>query len=216
LIPPVERPALHYFQDTLCGWCYGFGPVINRLVEEWGQTLDVHVYAGGMVVGDRVGELKTVAPYIETGYKRVEELTGITFGDVFVKDVLAKGELVLDSVIPARALAVYRHYDLVGSVQFTHRLQQALYRDGLDLSSDDTYRRLATEKDLNPEDFVLLMKSETIRNAVDQEFEYVASLGITGFPTLLYEENYEAHLLSQGYSTFEDLDTMLRVIRGSH
>ena len=185
-----ERPALHYFQDTLCGWCYGFGPVIQRLHEVWGDALEFHVYAGGMVVGERVGTLAQKAAYIETGYKQVEELTGIRFGDVFVNDVLAKGEMILESTTPARALVAYRQHKL----------------------DDDTYRRLAIEEDLDPEKFVAFMKSTEVRNAVEEEFEYVASLGIGGFPTVLYSVDDEAHLLSQGYTSFDDIDTMLRVI----
>ncbi len=207
-----ERPALHYFQDTLCGWCYGFGPVVKRLQEVWGQTLEFHVYAGGMVVGERVGTLAQKAAYIETGYKQVEELTGIRFGDVFVNDVLVKGEMILESTTPARALVAYRQHKPDEAVSFSHRLQQALYRDGLDLSDEDTYRRLAIEEDLDPEQFVALMNSAAVRDAVDEEFEYVASLGIGGFPTVLYSVDDEAHLLSQGYASFDDIDTMLRVI----
>jgi len=208
----TERPALHYFQDTLCGWCYGFGPVVSRLQQEWGDVLDVHVYAGGMIVGDRVGTLKDKAAYIETAYKNVEELTGIRFGDVFIHDVLAKGEFVLESTTPARALVAFRQYKPQDAVRFAHRLQQALYRDGLDLSLDDTYRRLAIEEDLDPEVFVTLLRSDVVGSAVEEEFDYVASLGIGGFPTLLYAEEDQAHLLSQGYASFDDIDTMLRVI----
>ena len=207
-----ERPALHYFQDTLCGWCYGFGPVIQRLHEVWGDALEFHVYAGGMVVGERVGTLAQKAAYIETGYKQVEELTGIRFGDVFVNDVLAKGEMILESTTPARALVAYRQHKLDEAVNFSHRLQQALYRDGLNLSDEHTYRRLAIEEDLDPEKFVAFMNSTEVRNAVEEEFEYVASLGIGGFPTVLYSVDDEAHLLSQGYTSFDDIDTMLRVI----
>ncbi|MCX6139486.1 MAG: DsbA family protein [Candidatus Kapabacteria bacterium] len=208
----TERPALHYFQDTLCGWCYGFGPVAKRLYEEWGNRLDFHVYAGGMITGDSVGSIGKKAAYIETGYKQVEELTGVRFGDVFVNDILAKGELILESTTPARALVVFRQFQPDNVVYFSHRLQQALYRDGLDLSHDDTYRRLAIEAELHPENFVELMHSEAVGNAVAEEFEYVASLGIGGFPTLLYSEDDQAHLLSQGYASFDDIDTMLRVI----
>jgi protein-disulfide isomerase-like protein with CxxC motif len=82
----------------------------------------------------------------------------------------------------------------------------------LDLSLDDTYRRLAIEEDLDPEVFVTLLRSDVVGSAVEEEFDYVASLGIGGFPTLLYAEEDQAHLLSQGYASFDDIDTMLRVI----
>jgi putative protein-disulfide isomerase len=76
-----------------------------------------------MIVGDRVGTLKDKAAYIETAYKNVEELTGIRFGDVFIHDVLAKGEFVLESTTPARALVAFRQYKPQDEVRFEHRLQ---------------------------------------------------------------------------------------------
>ncbi len=210
----APRPSLHYFQDTLCGWCYGFGPVMLRLADVWADRLDVFVYAGGMVTGDRVGPLKEKAPYIETAYKRVEELTGIRFGDAFVHDVLAKGELVLDSFAPSCALATMRLLQPASVMTFSHRLQQALYRDGHDLSSDAVYHALATEFGVDADQFVAIMRSDEIAAAVREEFAYVAELGISGFPTLILAIGDEAHVVAHGFAPFEEIDTVLTATLG--
>jgi putative protein-disulfide isomerase len=208
-VTETQRPSLHYFQDTLCGWCYGFGPVIDRLATTWSDVFDVFVYAGGMVTGDRVGTLKDKFPYIETAYRTVEERTGIRFGDAFVNDVLARGELVLESATPARALVTMRLLRPEMAVGFAHRLQQALYRDGQDLASDDVYRALAVEYDLDPERFVSILRSDEIGTAATDEFAYVADLGITGFPTLVLALNDEAHVIAHGFAPFDEIDALL-------
>ena len=50
--------------------------------------------------------------------------------------------------------------------------------------------------------------------ALDDEFTYVSSLGIEGFPTLLLEHNDNVHVLSYGFTPFEELDMMLQTVFG--
>ncbi|RPI67578.1 MAG: DsbA family protein [Ignavibacteriae bacterium] len=197
------RPSLHYFQDTLCGWCYGFGPVMNRIAEEWADRLDVHVYAGGMV------------NVLEEAYQNVERLSGITFGDAFIHDVLAHGKLTLESVTPAKALVTFRALREHGAIPFAHRLQQALYRDGMDLSLDATYAALANEFDLDAMEFISLMHDDRVADAVQEEFDYVASLGIQAFPTVLYAVGDDAQLLAHGFTSYDDMTIRLQAVMGN-
>jgi protein-disulfide isomerase-like protein with CxxC motif len=69
---------------------------------------------------------------------------------------------------------------------------------------------LSSEAGLNPDEFIMLMNSPEISDAVADEFEYVASLGIGGFPSMLLEIGDNVHLLSNGYAPYEHIDTMLR------
>lgn len=206
----IERPTLHYFQDTLCGWCYGFGPVVSRIEEEWSEHLDVVVYAGGMVTGDNIQALSEMSDFIRGARARVEETTGVTFGEAFLHGLLNRMDVVLDSEPPARALEAMRALQPSNHIAFSHRLQRALYADGLDMNAESTYRVLASEAGLNPNEFIMLMNSPEISDAVADEFEYVASLGIGGFPTMLLEIGDNVHLLSNGYAPYEHVDTMLR------
>lgn len=205
-----ERPTLHYFQDTLCGWCYGFGPTIMRIADEWSEHLDVVVYSGGMITGDNTRALSEMADFIREARKRVEETTGVSFGDRFLHGLLTRQDIVLDSEPPARALETMRALRPESMVAFSHRLQSALYADGMDMNSDTTYRMLATEANLDADQFLHVMNSSEIHDAVADEFEYVASLGIGGFPTVLLEIEDNVHMLAHGYAPFDHIDTMLR------
>lgn len=210
-----ERPTLHYFQDTLCGWCYGFGPVVSRIADEWSEHLEIVVYAGGMVTGDNIRALSEMSDFIRGARARVEETTGVTFGEAFLNGLLLRRDVVLDSEPPARALETMRAMQPTNHIAFSHRLQRALYADGLDMNAESTYRLLAEEAELNADEFIMLMNSPEISDAVADEFEYVASLGIGGFPTMLLEIGDNVHLLSNGYATYEHIDTMLRsALRG--
>ncbi len=183
---------------------------MEQVYGAWGTVAPISVYAGGMIVGNRVGTIAEKASYIETAYQDVERLTGIRFGSAFVDHVLKKGEMVLESTTPATALVVHRALQLPHPTRFAHRLQQAVYRDGMDLSSPSTYEVLAAELNVDAEDFVAAMQTEDIRRAAQEEFDYVAELGITGFPTLVLAVADEAHVVAQGYRPFENINATLQ------
>jgi putative protein-disulfide isomerase len=41
--------VLYYVYDPLCGWCYGFSPVINQLKESMQDEFTIEVISGVMV-----------------------------------------------------------------------------------------------------------------------------------------------------------------------
>ncbi len=49
----VQRGRIIYVNDALCGWCYGFSPVITAIHEKYKDELDFEVISGGMVTGSQ-------------------------------------------------------------------------------------------------------------------------------------------------------------------
>jgi hypothetical protein len=64
-----------YIYDALCGWCYGFSPVMQQLQEKYAGKLEFEVLSGGMIMGLRAGPIGEVAAYIEKAYPDVESET---------------------------------------------------------------------------------------------------------------------------------------------
>ena len=71
-----------YVYDALCGWCYGFSPVMRRLHDTYADAFDFEVLSGGMMTGTRVRPVAESMSYIQQAYKVVEEHTGVRFGRV--------------------------------------------------------------------------------------------------------------------------------------
>ena len=84
-----------YVYDALCGWCYGFSPVMEQFYRKQHDAVDFEVISGGMITGSRMGPIGEVAPYIRWAYKEVEEKTRVTFGEAFLKQVLEDGKRFL-------------------------------------------------------------------------------------------------------------------------
>jgi len=203
------KPTLLYLQDTLCGWCYGFGPVMHRVQEMWSDRVDIQVMAGGMAIGERVGTVGDRVDVLREAFRRIEEATGVVFGTAYVGGVLEEGTAILDSVPGAKALMTFKTFDPGRAVGFAHRLQQAIYRDGMSIVDDETFAVLAEEYGLDVDEFLTTLHDEQIAVMVDEEFAFVSSMGVSGFPTVILVKEDQAMILAEGYATYEEMEFRL-------
>lgn len=207
---PMQHKLI-YIYDALCGWCYGFSPVMQRIHEKYAKSLSFEVMSGGMIMGMRAGPIGEVAPYIKTAYHEVEAATGIRFGEAFLDGILAGETAIFSSEMPGIAMTAFRKERPDQVLEFAHVLQNALYADGIELSIAENYIPLVEPFGLSGADFVAALDSEENRFETTLEFQTVANWGVNGFPSVLLkpagDEQY--YLLTRGYNSFERLDEVI-------
>ena len=210
----MEKPTIYYIYDALCGWCYGFSPVITEFFEKHRDHYNFQVLSGGMVIGEKEGQIGVVAGYIKDAYKQVEEMTGIKFGDEFLNGTLEEGTAYFSSVPAALAMALFRTQKPEEAIYFAKRIQKAIYFDGLPPAELSTYGECVKDFKLDPELFQQKMSEKTVQDLVQQEFGVVARWGIKGFPSVVYKDGDHAYMIARGYSplpvleeTFENVKT---------
>jgi len=199
--------TLIYVYDALCGWCYGFSPVIARFKEAYANQFNVEVLSGGMITGNRIGQIGEVAPYIKWAYKEVENTTGITFGEAFLNDILEDGKTVFNSIPPAIALSVFKNSQKENSLAFAASIQKAIYYDGIEPEDFEAYRKIAAGYGLDASTFISNMKAAKFEKSAHREFEISARLGVRGFPSLVLESEGSYHKVGSGFMPFEVLKT---------
>lgn len=204
-----EQPTIVYFYDALCGWCYGFSPVISQLQKNYSERIKFEVISGGMITGDRQGPIGEVAPYIKTAYKTVEDHTGVEFGEGFLKGVLEPGTAYFSSIKPSIALTVFKQLRPNEAVSFASALQKAIYYDGIQPDKFEEYKVIAESFGLPGQDFVERMKAPSALEATQKEFALSSSAGVRGFPTVVFIQGEKATLLSNGYQTYKELEKNL-------
>jgi len=202
-----------YLYDPLCGWCYGFSPVIREWHEKIGHEVPFTVLAGGMVVGERVGPVGEVAPYIKTAYKRVEELSGVRFGPAFLAMMDSGGSTIFDSEPPSRAAFILKDLFPAASVEIAHEVQDIIYKHGLDPNLASSYHQLAGHFGMKNADFDAHFESLAYRLAVQDEFALVSRFGVSGFPTVVYRFKDQYFMVSNGFTTLDVLINTLNAIR---
>lgn len=202
---------LIYIYDALCGWCYGFSPVMQQIHEKYAGLLDFEVLSGGMIMGLRAGPIGEVAAYIERAYPDVERATSVRFGEGFLQNILRPGTAIFSSEMPGIALTVFRKHKPEQAVEFAHALQNALYFNGIELSALDNYRPLAEQFGLSGNDFVREMQAEENRYETMLEFQTVANWGVNGYPTVLLkpDHDHQYYMIARGYTPFERLDEVI-------
>src|SRR5258708_35840642 len=134
-------PTLIYCYDAYCGWCYGFREVIKKIKSEYKNKLLVEVISGGMILPEEPVHISTTAGYIKEGYKRVEEITGVKFGEDYLWHIKhpEQSDWYPDSEKPAIALCIFKEYFPDQQVNFAADLQYALHFEGRDLTDDEAY-----------------------------------------------------------------------------
>ncbi len=198
--------VIYYCYDAYCGWCYGFSPVISRITKEYESKLAFDVLSGGMIMPEEPVHFAPMACYIQTAYKRVEELTGIKFGEDFLWHVFHPDETdwFPDSTKSAIALCIFKEYYPDKAVYFANDLQFALNDEGRDLTDDESYRHLLDKWNIPEEDFYTKLKTEEYIEKAYYEFALVKQLQVTGFPAVLIQvSDSKFYLLASGYTDYE-------------
>jgi putative protein-disulfide isomerase len=205
------KPKLYYIFDPICGWCFGMSPAITALHNEWKDKVDFEVLSGGMVLGDRVGPIRSFAHIIQGSRARLEDTTGVRFGEPFWAK-LEQGDMVMGSLKPSIALAVSRDLAPGRSIEFAAAIQRAIYVDGMEPELTEAYRPLAESFDLDADEFLKRMGYPHYEMVANKDFAQSAKWGIQGFPSVVVFHQDQGYLIARGYSPFETLDKSLREI----
>lgn len=202
------QPTIYYCYDAYCGWCYGFSPVMRHIAEEYKHKLAFDVLSGGMILPETPQHFSAMANFIQGSYKRVQELTGITFGEDFLWHVFNpdKTDWYPSSEMPAIALCIFKEYQPDSAVQIASDLQYALNYEGRDLTDKEAYRHLLPKYGVPEEAFYTKLKSEEYKEKAYYEFALVKQLQVSGYPCVLLQvSDSKFYLLAQGYTDYDTL-----------
>ena len=201
----VKNTIINVF-DPLCGWCYGFGPVITKLEEKYSLQLNFDVMSGGMITGARIGPLSNMASYIKEAYKVVESSTGIKFGPKFLK-TLEEGKAIFSSLEPAKALTIFKHLSKSSGVEFSHEIQKLIYWDGIDPIQYSSYLSLFERNGFNEKTVLPLFASKNMEQETINEFALAQRWKINGFPSCVIQMGEgKAIPLTNGYLSFGEME----------
>ena len=202
------KKTLYYCYDAYCGWCYGFSPVLKKIAETFKDSLDIEVLSGGMIIGEQVMPIDKIAPYIKSAYKRVEELSGVKFGEDYLWHINnpEQSDWQMNSEKPAIALCIFKEYYPQRQVEFASDLQVALNYEGRDLDDNEAYRHLLEKYSIQPEVFDEKLQSDEYKEQAYYEFALCKQLEVSGFPALLLQLNdLKFYLLARGFTAYEDV-----------
>lgn len=200
-----QKVTIIYIFDPICGWCYSFNPVIEKLHAKFKDKVNFTIVSGGMIIDKKVRPISNLTEFILSGYEDMQNLTGVKFGEAYIQ-MVTEGKELLDSERPARAMTAFQSLHPEKSLEFAQKLQEAHFKHGKSLNNESTYHHLAKEFGIDADAFVSLMNSEKIKEATRNDFKKVEEAGINGFPTLLIKIKNQVMPITQGFEKYEKLE----------
>lgn len=207
--------TVYYCYDAYCSWCYGFSPVIKKIAEEYKGKLSFDVLSGGMIPSDNPRPISATAGYIGEAYKRVEEITGIKFGDDYLWHIFNpdKSDWFPHSEKAAIALCIFKEIHADQQVAFAADLQYALHYEGRDLTDDEAYRHLVMKYAINEKSFYKKLHDPVYKEKAYYEFALCKQLQVTGFPAVLMQtSDTKFYLVARGYTAYENVKARIENI----
>jgi len=193
---------------------------MKKIYSKYKNTFAFEVLSGGMILPEEPVSIGATAKYIEGAYKRIEEITGIKFGEDYLWHVRHPdvSDWFPDSEKPAIALCVFKEYYPGKQVSFAADLQYALHFEGRDLTDDEAYRLLLDKYNIPAEEFYEKLADEEYKEQAHYEFALCKQLNVTGFPAVFIQlTDTKFYLVAEGFTDFETLDLRIEnVLKGNN
>ena len=207
------KPKIIYVYDALCGWCFGFSPVMQAIHGAYCKEFDFEIISGGMMLREGAGRVSKVAAYIRDTYKRVEETTGIIFGLAFLKN-LEEGEMIFNSETPAMALSAFKRMQPENAFEFAVHIQNSVYFDGKEPEHIDLYRYLAVNYGIDPDEFERRMTSQAAKDEAHYDFALAKQLNVSAYPAVFIQQNdTHFYMVAKGYADYETMEFRIRNVK---
>jgi len=203
-----SKITLIYVFDPICGWCYGFHPVIQKIAKRFEDQLEIRVIPGGLAVDENAQRISDGYKELQNSLDVIEEKTGIRFGDPF-KKIVKDGTYYYDSLPGCKAQNTVNQLAPDHALQFAVEMQKSFFRDGKNLNQPESFFSILEAFPVDPAEFEAVFTSEQIEKITRAQFEWVHQNNASAFPALLLEIGSDTGLMSKGYRPYDTLESHL-------
>jgi putative protein-disulfide isomerase len=193
--PEAALPRLIYFADTMCSWCYGFAPEMNRVLLEMGDQVDLVLQSGGLRPFHTEPLSEADKPRFRGYRERVQEASGLPFDWSFFD----RDGYVMDTEPASRAVVTLRSLNIGGAYAYMHAIQRAYFALNEDIRQPEVLAAYAGQFDVDPAAFAEAFASDAMKQATLADFDLARRFGVNGFPALVLLKDKAAYQITAGY-----------------
>jgi putative protein-disulfide isomerase len=194
-----------YFADPMCSWCWGFSPVIAEIRRACADGPSIRLCAGGLRAGETRPMDQKSKEYVRHHWQQVEATTGQSFDYAFFD----REGFVYDTEMACRAAVAVRNLTPPLSLNYLAAMQRAFYAENRDVTREDVLAAIAQSVGIEAEAFTTVYRAPEVIEATRADFRLTHGLGISGFPTVVLQDDSELAALTVGYQPFDDLAATL-------
>lgn len=197
-----EENSLIYIGDTMCSWCYGFAPELDKFSANHPE-LKLRMVQGGLrPFGTE--KLSSMADFLKKHFIEIEKRTGQPFS----YDMFDNEDFILDTEPASRAVVVARMMDESKELEFFKAVQTAFYVENKNTNLIETYSQIAEQLGLDAIKYTELFDSEEAKYSTKTDFQLSSEMGVKGFPSVVLKMNGQFYMISNGYREAADLESV--------
>jgi len=200
----MEREII-YVGDPMCSWCWGFSPVLQKIVAQYGEAAPMRLVVGGLHAFDTDPMNDEYKARIKHHWEQVAEATGQPFNYAFFD----RDGFVLDTEPACRASVVVRNLKPEALLSFYERIHKGYYVEDTDTTKLETFIEYAAKEGIDTAAFTEAFESDVAKQETIGDFTWCQQSGVTGFPTVVLREDDTLAALSVGYQPFDALQPIL-------
>lgn len=190
---------LIYVGDPMCSWCWGIAPELDRVTEARGD-LPFRIVLGGLRPGPNAREVDDrMAASLAHHWHDVAERSGQPFDT----SLLETTGWLYDTEPACKAVVVMRQIDETLAWPIFKRIQRLFYADGVVPLGRSELEPVVGDFDVDANDYWSTFESDLATKATWRDFAQVHKWGIGGFPTVIYRNGDQGHVVTRGYTTAE-------------
>ena len=205
-----DDEELLYVGDPMCSWCWGISPQINALQRYATQKkIKFNLLMGGLRTGGGQEWDTPFKRYLRHHWQEV----GRRSGQPFDLSLFDEEYFNYDTEPACRAVVTTRTVAPEKVLAFYELVQYYFYAKSQDPKELDFYKPICETLDMDYKEFVEAFTSEEMIAATQADFAKSRAMGVRGFPTVLYRQKDELHVLATGYTSFEKLKKSILKLR---
>lgn len=199
---------LLYITDVFCPWCYGFIPVMRRLLREH-PTLPVRVLGGNLVESpQRISEMLEEHPALPAFFERLEQTTGQTtacFRELVKASSQGERNWLMHSAAMNLPLAALRRLAPGHELAQMEAFEEGFYAQAQDVMSPDFWGRVAARWGISQAELQAALQDPAVQQAAEKDAREAEDImgEFCLYPTLYLAQEERRTLLARGYVPWE-------------
>jgi putative protein-disulfide isomerase len=198
---------LIYVHDPMCSWCWGYANTWLQLKAALRHQLPIEYRVGGLAPDSQELMPDSMQQMLEGTWHKISAQLGTQFNHAFWRDCQPRR-----STYPAcRAALIARKENK--EAQMIAAIQHAYYLQAQNPSDESTLITLAEQIGLDKAEFTNALLSTQLNDELNAELNYVRSLPIQGFPSLVLITDNKAYPIAINYAdwqkTLHEINTLL-------
>lgn len=201
----VHKISIIYFTDPICSSCWGIEPYLRKLKLEYGEFFSIEYRMGGLLpswntyAGNDVKTPKDVAVHWdEAGHYYEMPIDG----NVWLEDPLSS------SYPPGIAFKAAEMQDQQKAMHFLRRIKEMVFLEKKNTTKIEHLKIAAIQTGLDPEKLEQDIQGDA-KIRFEADLLLARSLGIKGFPSILFTDSNAHQYLLYGFKLYEAFEEAL-------